>query len=98
MNALFKRKGKLGYLLLKIDFEKVYDRVDWNFLRLALVDFGFPSPIITLIANCIIASSLALKWNGEKLDNFAPNRGLRQGDPMSPYLFVLCMEKLAMRW
>lgn len=84
-----KKKGKSGYLLFKIDFEKAYDRVDWNFLRLTLSEFGFPSSIVNLNMNCTTSSSLALKWNNQKLDAFAPKRGLRQGDPMSPYLFVL---------
>ncbi|XP_015957322.1 uncharacterized protein LOC107481560 [Arachis duranensis] len=44
---------------------------------------------------CVRASSLSIMWNGNRLDSFAPRRGLRQGDPMSPYLFVLCMERLA---
>lgn len=42
------------------------------------------------------SSTISLKWNNEKLESFAPCRGLRQGDPMPPYLFVLCMEKVAL--
>lgn len=91
-----KKKGKKGHVMFKIDFEKAYDRVDWNFLRLTLIDFGFPSQIVNLIMNCITSTTLTLKWNSEKLESFAPKRGLRQGDPMSPYLFVLCMEKISL--
>lgn len=91
-----KKKGKKGFLLFKIDFEKAYDMVDWNFLNTTLNEFGFPSQTVELIMNCTTSTSLSLKWNGEKLNSFQPNRGLRQGDPMSPYLFVLCMEKLAL--
>lgn len=91
-----KKKGKKGHVMFKIDFEKAYDRVDWNFLRLTLIDFGFPSQIVNFIMNCTTSKTLTLKWNSEKLESFAPKRGLRQGDPMSPYLFVLCMEKISL--
>lgn len=95
VHYMHNQKGKKGSLLFKIDFENAYDRVNWNFLKLTLRDFGFPELTIRLIMSCITSSSLRLKLNGEKLDSFTPKRGLRQGDPLSPYLFVLCMEKLA---
>ncbi|XP_015971192.1 uncharacterized protein LOC107494666 [Arachis duranensis] len=72
-----------------------YDRVDWRFLESTLIAFGFPIITVNLIMTCVRASSLSIMWNGNRLDSFAPRRGLRQGDPMSPYLFVLCMERLA---
>lgn len=88
-----KKKGKKGFSLFKFDFEKTYNRVNCDFLCCTRHEFVFPPPIITLIMNCTTISSLTLKWNNEKLDNFAPNRGLPQGGPIPPYLFVLCMEK-----
>lgn len=82
--------------MFKIDFEKAYDRVDWDFLKVTLNDFGFPSSTINLIMSRITSCTLALKWNNESLDSLSPTRGLHQGNPMSPYVFFLCMEKLAL--
>jgi hypothetical protein len=96
VHHMHTKKGKSGFIMYKIDFEKAYDSVDWNFLKITLTEFGFPTSTIDLIMSCTTSSSLSLKWNNEKLENFAPTRGLRQGDPMSPYLFLLCMEKLAL--
>jgi hypothetical protein len=96
IHHMHTKKGKSGFIMYKIDFEKAYDSVDWNFLKITLTEFGFPTSTIDLIMSCTTSSSLSLKWNNEKLENFAPTRGLRQGDPMSPYLFLLCMEKLAL--
>lgn len=96
VHHMHKKKGKSSYIMFKIDFEKAYDCVDWQFLRLTLSEFGFPHHTINLIMSCVTQANLSVKWNNEGLERFAPIRGLRQGDPMSPYLFVLCMEKLAL--
>lgn len=93
---MHKKKGKSGYLMYKIDFEKAYDMVDWNFLKLTLTECGFPQKLIDFIMSCTTTTSLSLKWNSEILDSFSPTRGLKKSDPMSPYLFVLCMENLAL--
>ncbi|XP_020991268.2 uncharacterized protein LOC107473021 [Arachis duranensis] len=66
-----------------------------GFWESTLIAFGFPIITVNLIMTCVRASSLSIMWNGNRLDSFAPRRGLRQGDPMSPYLFVLCLERLA---
>ena len=80
-----RRKVK-WILLFKIDFEKAYDRVNWEFLKLTLEYFGFPHQIISLILNCISSWTYTLKWNNTILDGFTQQRGPRQGDLLSPYL------------
>lgn len=85
-----------GTVAFKIHLEKAYDRVSWDFLKHTLRRFAFPESTIALIMWCVTSSSLAILWNGEKLDPFRPTWGLRQGDPLSPYLFVLCMKMLAL--
>lgn len=82
-------------MAFKIDLQKAYDHVKWDYLRGCLEDFGFPQIIVNLIMHCVSSSSLSLIWNGKRLENFSHTRGLRQGDHLSPYLFVVCMEKIS---
>lgn len=89
-----KKTSREGYLMFKINFEKAYDKVDGDFLELTLTEFGFLALIIHLIMNNTRATSLSLKWDNEVSYPFFPTRSLRKGDPLSPYLFVFCMEKL----
>ena len=81
-------------MVVKIDLEKAYDHLEWSFIRMVLTHFGFLENIIKLILSCVSTTSTSLLFNGSKLQPFCPSRGIRQGDPISPYLFLLCMEFL----
>lgn len=81
-------------MVIKIDLEKTYDHLEWSFVKMVLEHFGFPQEMINLIMSCISTTTTALLFNGSKLEAFQPSRGIRQGDPISPYLFLLCMEFL----
>ena len=87
-------KRKKGFLGVKLDFQKAYDRLEWNFLLAVLKAFGFCGKFIQLIHQCISTVQFTLLLNGSKVSNFCPSRGLRQGDPLSPYLFITVGEVL----
>lgn len=82
-------------MVLKIDLEKAYDRLEWGFIRDTLDKAGFSSIWCRHIMNCVESSRMAILWNGEPMEWFRPTRGIRQGDAMSPFLFALCIERLS---
>lgn len=83
---------KMKAILLKMDLEKAYDRVNWNFLRLILIRIGIPPQVIRWIMACITSMNIAVLVNGTPSSFFSCSRGIRQGCLLSPLLFILVMD------
>jgi hypothetical protein len=95
LHTIRQQRSKRPYFALKIDMTKAYDRVEWTYLHGCLSRLGFAPEWINTVMRCVTSGRYAVRVNRELTNPVIPTRGIRQGDPISPYLFLLCTEGLS---
>ena len=84
----------MNALILKLDLSKAFDRVNWSFVRLILLQIGVPLVGVNWILGCLSSVQFVVLVNGSPSSFLPASRGIRQGCPLSPLLFILVIEGL----
>ena len=82
-------------MAVKTDMSKAYDRLEWEFISLVMVRLGFHQDFVKCVMQCISSVTYSFLINGLPRGKVVPSRGIRQGDPLSPYIFIMCSEVLS---
>ncbi|GKV00002.1 hypothetical protein SLEP1_g12766 [Rubroshorea leprosula] len=88
------RRKKKSSFLFKVDFEKAYDKVSWDFIDYMLMRMGFAAKWRKWMKECLQSSTVSILINGSPTRQFSVSKGIRQGDPLSPFLFLIVAEGL----
>ncbi|KAL0404505.1 UNVERIFIED_CONTAM: putative mitochondrial protein [Sesamum radiatum] len=90
-----RKKSRKGHAVIKLDISKAYNKIQWCFLEKVLLKMGFPEKIVRLNLLCVTTVSYCFIMSGTQFGHISPQRGIRQGNTLSPYLFLLCTEALS---
>jgi hypothetical protein len=96
LHFMKRNKAKRNrHCALKLDMMKAYDRVEWEYLQAMMLKLGFTEKWVNIVMSLVRTVSFLVLFNGKKLQEFKPSWGIRQGDPISPYLFLIAAEGLS---